>query len=574
MPSVAEALTEEEFALYRVVLVRPVFSEFVRKSDRADPDKQWRVWPQQIREMNREDSHKKRFQGRNLGKSITAMDEFNSMVLLYNGTDPEGGTALIGTRASLNLNPIFGQQVSMWTRNRFLSKFLIGDSRRAVDLREHEIRLMDGRVIIKGRIQGQDGQGFNTVHPNICAWIDEAQYITRQAIAQFYGMISPELPVLASGVPNGVRISWAYAIDNEEDWGFKGKGASRLEDPRVYNTPGAAEKLAKAYGGIHTNMYKHMVLGEWGVDSRLTFNVDMIQRDLPDREAMPPYWREVRIHNVDYSKHNLPVEFAFKEDVKRDNVGQIYIHADWGIVTPTTAYVTYWDMKEGAWRQIMRFLLEGMQTIEQTEVFDYVGKEMERIYGVKPVIGIDTTNPGGGSVASMLERLGHKVHWANLAESVPFDQRLEDEDEIRKRLEKDPWDDPKPQWIDIIGPRKMIAMLRLAREFNAHSVWIVREPEEEERLWGQISSTTDYPSQNDRTRIYETEYTLDGEPYDHDLQAFQVLGSMIHTETWGTEKVEAQSLFMYRIPIGWGEESYNEDDPEIETVNIARWGAA
>lgn len=572
MPNIAEALTEEEFALYRVVLIRPVFSEFVRRNERAAPDKQWRVWPQQIREMNREESHKKRFQGRNLGKSITAMDEFNSMVLLYEGNDPEGGTALIGTRASLNLNPIFAQQVSLWTRNRFLSKFLIGDSRRAIDLREHEIRIMDGRVIIKGRIQGQDGQGFNTVHPNICAWIDEAQYITRQAIAQFYGMISPELPVLASGVPNGVRISWAWAIDNEADWGFVGRGATRLEDPRVYNNPGAAEQLAKAYGGIHTNMYKHMVLGEWGVDSRMTFNIDLIKRDLPDREAMPPYFREIRINISDYSKTNLPIEFALRQDLDRKIVGAFYIHADHGIVSPTTAYVSYYDSKEGAWRQYFRFLLEGMQTIEQTEVFDYVAKELEKLYGVRPAIGLDTTNAGGQAVASMLERLGWNVHWANLAENVKFDQRLEDEDEVKKRLEKDPWGDPQPQWVDIEGPRKMVAMLRLAREFYSNKVWIIREPQEDERLWGQIGSTTDHPSQNDRTRVYETEYSIDGEPYDHDLQAFQVLSSMIHEEAYEGEAIEAQNLFMIPIPIGWGEQYTPEEEDQIETV-VATWGS-
>lgn len=570
MPVVTQPLTEEEFSLYRVVLVRPVFSEFVRRSERSAPDKQWRVWPQQIREMNREETHKKRFQGRNLGKSITAMDELNSMVLLYDGA--EDGVALVGTRASLNLNPIFGSLVALWTRNTFLKKFLIADQRRAVDLREHQIRLMDGRVMIQGRIQGQDGQGFNTVHPNICAWIDEAQYITRSAIAQFYGMISPELPVLASGVPNGVRISWAWAIDNEKDWGFVGRGATRLEDPRVFNSPGAAEKLAKAYGGTHTNMYKHMVLGEWGVDSRMTFNLDLIMRDMPDQEAMPSWWREVRINIADYSRNNLPIEFAMREDLDKRHISEFYIHADHGVVTPTTAYVSFYDTKDKVWRQYFRFLLEGMQTLEQTECFDYVARELNKLYGIKPRIGLDTTNLGGQAVASMLERLGWGVHWANLAENVKFDQRLEDDEDIRKRLDKDPWDDPTPKWVDIEGPRKMVAMQRLAREMYSHNVWIVRETEEDERLWGQIGSTTDHASMNDRTRVYETEYSIDGEPYDHDLQAFQVWASMIHDENYQEEKIEAQKLWMVPIHIGWGEESPEpqERDPEVNTV---RWGS-
>jgi hypothetical protein len=563
---IVQALTEEEFALYRVVLVRPVFSEFVRRSDRAASDKQWTLWPKQIREMNREEPRKKRFQGRNLGKSITAMDEFNSMVLLYNGV--EDGVALIGTRASLNLNPIFGAQVSLWTRNRFLSKFLVADARRAVDLREHQIRLMDGRVMIQGRIQGQDGQGFNTVHPNICAWIDEAQYITRQAIAQFYGMISPELPVIASGVPNGVQISWAYAIDNE-DWGFVGKGATRLDDPRVYNTPGAIESLAKAYGGTHTNMYKHMVLGEWGVDSRMTFNVDLIDRDIKDKEAAPSWFREVRINIIDYDKSNLPIDFSLREDLDKKSIDALYIHADHGVVSPTTAYVSFFDKKEMVWRQYFRFLLEGMQTMEQTETFDYVARELKKLYGVTPWIGLDTTNAGGQAVASMLQRLGWKVHWANLAEHVKFDQRLETEEEVRKRMDKDPWADPTPVWVDIEGPLKMVAMQRLAREMYSKNVRIVREADEDERLWSQIASTTDHASANDRTRVYETEYSIDGEPYDHDLQAFQVWASMVHNENYQGEKLEAQKLFMIPMPIGWGEEDSTSDELPTQTGG---WG--
>ena len=566
MAQISQALTEEEFCLYRVVLIRPVFSEFVRRSDRAAPDKQWRNWPKQIREMNREEPKKKRFQGRNLGKSITSMDEVNSMVMLYDGA--EDGVALIGTRASLNLNPIFGAMVALWTRNTFLSMFLVADARRAVDLREHQIRLMDNRVVIQGRIQGQDGQGFNTVHPNICAWIDEAQYITRDAIAQFYGMISPELPLIASGVPNGNRLSWAYAIDNE-DWGFVGKGVTRLEDPRVYAVPGAAEHLAKIYGGTHTNMYKHMVLGEWGIDSRMTFNLDLIERDMKDKEASPPWWREVRINVLDYEKSSLPINFALRQDLDKRVIGAIYIHADHGITDPTVAYVSFFDTKENCWRQYIRFVLEGMQATEQTETFDYVASELEKIYGVRPWIGIDTTNGAGGAVASLLQHLGWPVHHAQLSENVTYDTRLENDDEIKKRLRKDAWADPKPQWVDIQAPRKLVAMLRLAREMYSKNVRIVRETDEEERLWSQIGSTTDYASQNNATRIYETEFSIDNEPFDHDLQAFQVFASMIHEKNYKGEILETQKLFMIPIPIGWGEENAPEDEMPTQ---IGGWG--
>lgn len=553
--------------------MRPVFSEFIRRSDRVPEDRQFRLWdgPEgkesaQIREMCREDVRKKRFQGRDLGKSITMMDEFNSMVLLYNGW--EDGVALMGTRASINLNPIFEKQVALWTRNRFLSKFLISDSRRAVDMREHQIRLMDGRTTIVGRIQGQDGQGFNTVHPNICAWIDEAQYISESSIAQFYGMISPALPVLSSGVPNGVQTSWAFKIDTDPNWGFVGEKMTRLEDPRVYNTPGGAESLILIYGGEHTNLYKHLVLGEWGADARMTFNMDLIDHDLPDEiPKAPPWWREVDIDIIDYRVEDIPIYFEMREDLNKDKIGQMFIHADHGITgSPTSAYVSFFDKQEKCWRQYIRFYLRGMQVQEQTEVFDWVARDLKDTYGTTPVIGLDTTNAGGQAVASMLERKGWEVHWANFAENVKFDTRLESNEEIQKRLEKEPYDDPTPQFIDIEGYRKEVAMNRLARELYSKRIRLV----EDARLIGQFASTTDHPDANNRRRVYETEYTENNQPYDHDLQAFQVWASMIHEEKYKGEKIEMQQLWSFEMPIQWGAVS-PLDQPDIEPMTYGRY---
>jgi hypothetical protein len=496
------------------------------------------------------------------------MDEFNSMVLLYD--EAEDGVALMGTRASLNLNPIFEKQASLWTRNRFLSKFLIADTRRAVDSRDHKIRLMNDRVVIQGRIQGQDGQGFNTVHPNICAWIDEAQYISQSAIAQFYGMISPALPVLASGVPNGVQTSWAYSIDTDPTWGFVGKGMTRLEDPRVYLTPGGAESLVRAYGGEHTNLYKHLVLGEWGADARMTFNLDLIVHDLPtELPTAPAWWRTVDIDILDYRPEELPRHFEMREDLDRKNISQLYIHADHGITgSPTTAYVSFFDKKEQCWRQYFRFLLRGMQVQEQTECFDYCASELKNLYGVTPVIGLDTTNAGGQAVASMLERKGWEVHWANLAEKVKFDQRLESNEDIQKRLEKEPFSDPTPQWMDIEGYRKEVAMNRLARELYSKRIRLV----EDEVLWGQFGSTTDHPDANQTRRVYETEFTIDNQPYDHDLQAFQVWASMIHEDKYKGEKIEAQKLWSFPVPLGWGEVS-PFDPVEDEAINYGGYNS-
>jgi hypothetical protein len=204
-----------------------------------------------------------------------------------------------------------------------------------------------------------------------------------------------------------------------------------------------------------------------------------------------------------------------------------------------------------------------MQTIEQTEVFDWVAKDLDRTYGTRPIIAMDTTGGGGQAVASMLERLGWTVHWANLAEKVAFDQRLETDEEVLKRIEKDPWASPQPEWVDIDNYRKEVAMQRLAREMYSKRLRLV----EDEILWGQFGSTTDHPDAHEKRRVYETEFTIDCEPYDHDLQAFQVWASAIHEDKHDTEKIEAQKLWIQPMPMGWGD----EEDTPLQTWGEEFW---
>lgn len=553
MPKVRAPLTEEEMALFEIVSIPAVFGEFVRSSPTAPPEKQWRYWPQQIREMNREELHKKRFQGRNLGKSITCMDEVNSMVLLYDGI--ENGVALIGTRAQPNLQPIFDAMISLWQYNRFLKHFLIKDTKRAIDRKNWEIRLFqDGRIIIKGRIQGKDGQGFNTVHPNICAWIDEAQYIDNKAIAEFYGMISGELPLLASGVPNGWRASWAYQIDTDSERGFVGGKMTRLEDPRSLINPNWIKNLEQTYGGRESNLFKQKVLGEWGTASTMTFNIDLITFDGPD--GHPPYYRTVNIDAGNYkTRSDLASLFAITKWLPDERIGEIIIHADHGITGAggTTGYVSFYDNKVSAWRQYIRFIAYGMPTLEQVDIFDYLATQIYRITGKRPTIGLDTTNYGGLAVASILEKGGWGVFRANFAENVKMEKRPETQEEINKRIEKGDDIDPNPKWVDQEVPLKQVAIPKLATEMYASRLWIIND----EDIKAQLNSTTNHKDRNGRHEVYETDYTKDDSPlYDHDLQAFEVLGSILHQNDFAVQPLPIPDVWIHPVDIGWG-----QDDP-------------
>jgi hypothetical protein len=76
---------------------------------------------------------------------------------------------------------------------------------------------------------------------------------------------------------------------------------------------------------------------------------------------------------------------------------------------------------------------------------------------------------------------------------------------------------------------------------------------------------------NNRRRVYETEFTVDSVPYDHDLQAFQVWASMVHEEKYKGEKIEAQQLWSFEIPLGWGEVSPFDIVEETPTTSYGRY---
>lgn len=557
--SVEELNPEEEYFNALLGISNPaILAEFTRSNE----FEQFTLWTEselpwvptaQITEMQRQWPKKKRIQGRNLGKSITCTDEVISQVIMYRGR--EQGLALVGTRSHSSLQHIFETMIiPQFTRDPFLNLFLApGD--RGVDRKNFEVRMVNG-TIIKGRIQGKDGQGFNTVHPNICAWFDEVQYLSNEAVAEIYGMLGSTTPILASGVPNGVRSSWAYRIDHNPLLGFRGRKMTRLDDPRA--TPEWIEEMKELYGGESSSLYQQKMLGEWGADMRMTFDIDRINHDLPmtdfsEQLRNPPYYRNISIDPRNFVKGEGMAEtlddlFHLSDD-KMPDARDIWIHADHGITgSPTTGYVSFLDAKSGYWRQYRRFLLYQLQAEDQTAVFDWLGTRLQGLYGHRPWIGLDATGQGGQDVASMLETRGWKVLWANFAKNVEHANRLEDMDEVKERLKKNPWDNPNPQWVPVQIPLKQVAIPRLRDELYLGNLHLVNQRE----LWSQLEYTTEHTTESGTQQKYVVDYTHEEQPhYDHDLQAFEVWAAMKLAEDNREEVDLTPDMYIEEMDIGW-----------------------
>lgn len=548
--SVNKSLDAADTKVWRLVNFNPAgFSEYLRSSKKE----RFRLWPVQYKEMNREDKRKKKIQARRLGKSLNATDEVISDVLSYRGN--EVGIALIGSRGQPTLQYIFERfLISQFQRNPFLN-FFLEPGERGFDRKNYEIRLRDGTTI-KGRIQGKDGQGFQTVHPTIVSWFDEVQLLDDKAVSEIYGMLAPDDKVIASGVPNGVRGSWAWRIDNDPRMGFVGDRVTRLDTPGI--TEADIEQWKINYNGENTAQYQQQVLGEWSSASSMTFDMDRITNDLPFKEdeiARQPTWyvsREIREQEYVNAAH-LPNQLNFKEDMPK-TASKIYIHADHGITgSPTTIYVSFFDTKEDArcWRQFMRVLLFDMQTQSQVDVFHYLSETLERETGITPVIGIDTTGQGGQAVMSYLEDMGHQVVWANLAKNVEFGTRMESDEEYLARMKKNPMDNPARLTIMMESPLKQIAIPTLKRLLYSGELRLVNQ----EEMIKQFMGTTDTEMVNSQDRKYSTDYAgPDGDQpgYNHDLQAFEVLGAMLHRDAIAPEIQAYRDMWIEDFDMGWG----------------------
>ena len=538
-------LTEEE-QLFQLLLNTPsIFSEWIRPFVEGEG---FRLWPKQIIEINRPERRVKRIQGRFLGKSITCADQFLNACVRW--TRPTG-TALFATKAEHNLEPIFRRELDgMFKRHPFLKLFYI-----TTNYKTWEIRLLNG-VTIRGRIEGEGGSGFNTVHPDVIAWIDEVQMLSDEAVAEFYGMIGDHLPLLASGVPNGVRTSWGFRIDTEASYRFVGGKMTRLEDPRF--TEEMNQELLDFYGGPTSSGYLNKVMGEWGADARMTFDMDRIEMDLPIVEGRPKvkpsFYRSLELHVRDVANADgtartdvLGLRFAFRGDMPKTN--KVWFHADHGqSASPTTLYITFWDIREKCWRQYHRVLLFGMEAPTQAEVIHWMATQIKRMTGVEPVIGMDTTGHGGSAVMALLQRQEHPLVRVDVRELVDtHDTRLETDEEFRKRFAKDPFSPHEKILVPVYQRWRQVAFPRLAREFYSQQLRLVHEFD----LVKQIAGTTDHESKSGAERIYETDFAKDGVPYNHDLSAFEILGAMLHH--LDVEQVaKPVDSWAENFDIGWG----------------------
>jgi hypothetical protein len=278
----------------------------------------------------------------------------------------------------------------------------------------------------------------------------------------------------------------------------------------------------------------------------------------------PPFYRSVELYARDVANNDgtprfdvLQMRFAFRGDMPRTD--KIRFHADHGqSASPTTLYITFWDIEENCWRTYHRVLLFGMEAPTQAEILHWLALQMKGMTGVEPVIGMDTTGHGGSAVMALLQQHGHALVRVDVRAAVDtHEKRMETDEEARKRYAKDPFSPPEKQLVPIEQRMRQVAFPRLAREFYSGRLRLVNE----DALVKQIAGTTDYENKGGTERIYETDYSIEGRPYNHDLSAWEIFGAMAH-ELDIEQTTIAPKVWAVPVPVSaWGvvESGYDYD---------------
>ncbi len=249
------------------------------------------------------------------------------------------------------------------------------------------------------RIEGMSGSDTNMIGLRCKHILGDEQQLGNWTCHDSRKMTAlPDCTFLYAGVPNGVRGTPFYAIDQTSS----GEGWSRHKYPTfinpLYQDPGMKKALAADYGGENSFAYLTQVLGEWGDETISSFppGTIAIQRDLTifikefRSEQIAPYAAEgllatvIQIPSIRCHSWCCGIDYGATSD-------------------PTVMIFASRNAGDGPWFEKARITLQGVSVIYQADVVKHM---LEYVMIGKPS-GISTDNQA--LVDSLVDKLKGKT---------------------------------------------------------------------------------------------------------------------------------------------------------------------
>lgn len=311
--------------------------------------------------------------------------------------------ALFFTPRDSHLAPVMDRIWSRWRRTPLLSMMIRVDKRGETPILEFYSGL---RWLF--RLEGVSGSDVNMVgiRAKIIAGDEEAfgNHANHRSRLQ---TALPGCRWTYAGVPNGVRNTPFYEIDQTA----MGRSWSKHKYPTyinpIYQSPEAKQKLIEDYGGEETQGYKNNVLGEWGEEMVSSFPPGSIAI----RAAAPYFLREIsNVSDDDLQQLGRIVGIGSVRCEK------FALGWDYGYSPDPSELTGAYTMGNDEWQCYFRLTMRRVPLPHQAKIINYI---IGHVFSGQ-FIGISGDHSGGMQTLQLLdpERAQFYV-WANPGGSTP-----------------------------------------------------------------------------------------------------------------------------------------------------------
>lgn len=331
--ALVEKLTYEEKALLEVVQHPVLFGEFLENLDKSDSEEQFELAIYQKEFIADFNHYVSLCCGRSVGKT-TSLTFILLWLLINNPYDAPYYVYLVPSK--VHLDPVFTNLVHKFRTNSFLSQYL--DKKKGINSSTHKITLNNG-ASLDCRIAGQSGTGENVVGlhtPHII--IDESAFFPIGTFIEAQPTLNTwekGFRLYVSGVPDGRRDGSVCYYADQIDEKYSKHRVSAHQNPRY--TQEDEERNIKQYGGVNSDDYKHLVLGEHGDPFYSVFD-----RSRMLIEEYPVYKMELDGYSLSDNIASYIEHLSVIPSLPKKAYAP-FIGVDLGYVDPTAILILYQD---------------------------------------------------------------------------------------------------------------------------------------------------------------------------------------------------------------------------------------
>jgi hypothetical protein len=322
--------------------------------------------------------------GRSVGKTETLIDKIT--FYLVNSFWRDQYEIFVAPN-KVHMELVFNR-LRLWLGNNELLKHLV--DRGSINSGSFTIKLLSGGHLVC-RIAGTSGTGQNVIglHSPIIIG-DEMQafpWSTWEELQPVYNHWVAGAQMVFAGVPDGRRERNVLFQIDQKDEHFTHHRIPSAKSPRW--SEDAERKAQEQYGGVNSQTYIHLVLGEHGTPIFSVFDRALMKVEMYDTVV-----RELRLQDIKEDKQAGYRQILELPQIPR-NAEQILFGIDIGLTDPTVIIIMY--LSNGAWYQHARLVWYQIDSPEQERLIAFLDNKFN-----PHLIGADEGSSGKAILQHLL----------------------------------------------------------------------------------------------------------------------------------------------------------------------------